>query len=52
MRGSCALVSARRLRQEFYGLAPDQALLEQRLLKEAIHEIGHTCTLTHCENYL
>jgi archaemetzincin len=50
--GVCALVSARRLRQEFYGLAPDQALLEQRLLKEAIHEIGHTCDLTHCENYL
>lgn len=52
MLGPCALVSARRLRQEFYGLAPDQALLEQRLLKEAIHEIGHTCALTHCDNYL
>ena len=52
MLGSCALVSARRLRQEFYGLARDQALLEQRLLKESIHEIGHTCALTHCDNYL
>ena len=50
--GACALVSARRLRQEFYGRAPDPALLEQRLLKEAIHEIGHTCDLTHCDNYL
>lgn len=50
--GECAVVSARRLRQEFYGLAPDPALLEQRLLKEAIHEIGHTCALTHCDNYL
>ncbi len=50
--GACAVVSARRLRQEFYGLAPDQTLLEQRLLKEAIHEIGHTCDLTHCDNYL
>jgi len=51
MGGSCALVSARRLRQEFYGLAPDRKLLHQRLLKEAIHEIGHTCSLTHCDNY-
>jgi archaemetzincin len=50
--GECALVSAARLRQEFYGLAADQVLLEQRLLKEAIHEIGHTCDLTHCDNYL
>jgi archaemetzincin len=50
--GDCALVSAARLRQEFYGLAPDQGLLEQRLLKEAIHEIGHTCDLTHCDDYL
>ena len=49
--GSCAVVSARRLRQEFYGLAPDQDLLEQRLLKEAVHEIGHTCGLTHCADY-
>lgn len=50
--GECAVVSARRLRQEFYGLAPDAGILEQRLLKEAIHEIGHTCDLTHCDNYL
>ena len=50
--GHCALISAARLRQEFYGLAPDRELLEQRLLKEAIHEIGHTCDLTHCDNYL
>lgn len=50
--GTCALVSARRLRQEFYGLPPDQALLEKRLLKEALHEIGHTCDLIHCDDYL
>jgi archaemetzincin len=52
MRGPCAVVSARRLRQEFYGLAPDRNLLQQRLLKEAIHEVGHTCDLAHCDNYL
>ena len=49
--GPCAVVSASRLRQELYSLPPDQDLLRQRLLKESIHEIGHTCGLTHCGNY-
>jgi len=49
--GSCALVSACRLRQEFYGLEQDDALLRQRLLKESIHELGHTFDLRHCEDY-
>jgi archaemetzincin len=49
--GPCGLVSAHRLRQEFYGLPPDPDLLKQRLLKEAVHEIGHTLDLTHCEDY-
>jgi archaemetzincin len=51
MGGPCALVSAHRLRQEFYGLPTDPATLHQRLLKEAVHEIGHTLELTHCEDY-
>jgi len=46
--GSCAVVSAHRLRQEMYGLPPDQMLLRERLLKEAVHELGHTFGLTHC----
>ena len=25
--------------------------LRQRLLKEAVHEIGHTLDLTHCDDY-
>jgi len=49
--GPCGLVSAHRLRQEFYGLPNDVELLKQRLLKEAVHEIGHTLDLTHCEDY-
>jgi archaemetzincin len=49
--GPCGLVSAHRLRQEFYGLPPDAEMLGQRLLKEAVHEIGHTLALTHCEDY-
>ena len=26
-------------------------MLRERLLKEAVHEIGHTLDLTHCEDY-
>ncbi len=51
IRGRCAVVSSYRLRQEFYGLAADPELLEQRILKEAVHELGHTFGLTHCDDY-
>jgi len=49
--GQCAVVSAHRLRQEFYGLPQDSELLKERLLKEAVHELGHTLSLTHCHDY-
>ena len=49
--GPCAVISLYRLRQEFYGLAPDETLLRQRLLKEAVHELGHTFGLRHCQDY-
>ena len=51
MGGPCALVSFHRLRQEFYGLDRDDALLSERLLKESIHELGHTLDLHHCQDY-
>jgi archaemetzincin len=51
MAGPCAVVSAHRLRQEFYGLPPNPDVLRHRLLKESVHEIGHTLNLTHCEDY-
>ena len=51
MAGPCAVVSTYRLRQEFYGLERDDGLLHQRLLKESVHELGHTLDLRHCEDY-
>jgi archaemetzincin len=39
-----------RIRQEFYGLKPDKSLFYQRLVKEAVHELGHAFGLTHCES--
>jgi len=47
----CAVVSTYRLRQEYYGLPPDPSLVQARLAKEAIHELGHTLELTHCRDY-
>ncbi len=44
------VISLTRLRQEFYGLKPDNRLLRERAIKEAIHEIGHTYGLGHCSN--
>jgi len=49
--GTIALVSYHRLTQEFYGLPPDPVLLEERLMKEAVHEAGHTAGLRHCDDY-
>ena len=46
--GTAAVVSLARLRQEQYGLAPDQPLLLERLRKESLHELGHTFGLIHC----
>jgi archaemetzincin len=51
MGGPCAVVSLHRLQQEFYGLPGDEIILRDRLLKEAVHEIGHTLDLVHCDDY-
>ena len=47
--GTC-IISLSRLRQEFYKKEPDEALFLKRILKEAVHELGHTYGLGHCAN--
>ena len=49
--GPRAIVSTHRLREEFYGQAGDESKLSLRLAKEAMHEIGHTQGLRHCDNW-
>ena len=39
-----------RIRQEFYGVKPDKSLFYQRIVKEAVHELGHAFGLNHCES--
>jgi archaemetzincin len=46
--GPAAVVSVFRLRPEFYGLPPAPSLVVDRLIKESIHELGHTFGLRHC----
>jgi archaemetzincin len=45
------VVSVHRLRQEFYGLPADSGVLRERLVREAVHELGHTFALRHCDDW-
>jgi len=47
-REGVAVISLWRLRPEYTGLPPNKALYHQRVLKEAVHELGHTYGLGHC----
>ncbi len=46
--GKVAVISLCRLNPEFYGHRSDKALFEDRCVKEAVHEMGHTLGLPHC----
>jgi len=45
-----AIISLFRLRQEHYGLPQDERLFQDRAIKEAVHELGHTYYLSHCQD--
>jgi archaemetzincin len=51
LNGQCAVVSSYRLNNDFYGLPENPALMQERLFKEATHELGHTYGLPHCHNF-
>lgn len=46
--GAVALISLNRLRPEFYGEPHDEKRFSERIVKEAVHELGHTFSLKHC----
>ena len=48
--GRGAVVSTARLREESGGRSGNPGLFLNRLLKECLHELGHTFGLTHCAN--
>jgi archaemetzincin len=47
--GNVAVISIFRLDPRFYG-EENESLLYRRAVKEAVHELGHTFGLTHCED--
>ncbi len=51
LEGNCAAVSMARLHEGFYGMPERQDLLRDRLVKEAVHELGHTFGLRHCSDW-
>lgn len=50
LNGKAAIASSHRLHNEYYGLPRNDELLQSRIEKEIIHELGHTFGLIHCSD--
>jgi archaemetzincin len=48
--GPASVVSTYRLDNAVYGLVSDPVLFFERVLKEAVHELGHSFGLYHCRS--
>ncbi|MBU2491530.1 MAG: archaemetzincin family Zn-dependent metalloprotease [Bacteroidetes bacterium] len=49
--GKISIVSTFRLYEEFYTGRTNDKLFYKRVLKEALHELGHNFGLIHCESW-
>jgi archaemetzincin len=48
--GGLGTIYLPRIKQEFYGLEPDNELFYKRMVKESVHELGHVFGFGHCQN--
>jgi archaemetzincin len=48
LNGKTGIASTYRLSNERYGIKTDEDLVQERFIKEVIHELGHTFGLIHC----
>ena len=47
-KGRYSIISACRLHEEFYTGITNEKLLNERIIKEILHELGHNFGLNHC----